>query len=241
MFAIFLSKAMDPFYHNIGSFPTAIFTLIFIVCLLYWLVAILGFIDIDFLDNSFLDSDGGLASHDPSGLDTQHDLSSADVLAGLMLRFGLYGVPVTIIISLIALFGWIFCYYIVHYLFVYIPDGFLRYLSGIPVLFVATYMATLVTAQLIKPLRPLFQKAEQETLKKVLGQVAKVRSSIVDNEFGEAILEDGGAGLVLKVRSIGDKTFKKGDSVVLLEYVEEKNNYRVISEKDFSGEDKSEI
>lgn len=229
MFAIFLSKDMDPFYQNISSFPTAVFTLIFIVCLLYWLIAILGFIDIDFLD-----TDMDIASHDPSGLDIQHDLSSVDVLAGLLLRFGLYGVPLTIIISFIALFGWFFCYYIVHYLFGFIADGWLHFLAGIPVFLFALYSAVLITAQLIKPLRLLFKKTEQQTLKKILGQIAIVRTSRVDNKFGEAIFEDGGAGLVLKVRSIGDETFKKGDAVVLLEYLDEKNTYRVISEQDFS-------
>ncbi len=228
MFAIFLSKSMDPFYQNISSFPTAVFTLILIVCLLYWLVAILGFIEIDFLDMD-------IGAHDHSDIDMQHDLTSVDVLAGLLLRFGLYGVPITIIISFIALFGWFFCYYIVHYLFGFIADGLLHFLAGIPVLFVAFYVAVLITAQLIRPLRPLFKKAEQETLKKILGQTAIVRTSRVDKEFGEAILEDGGAGLILKVRSSGDETFKKGDVIVLLEYLEENNTYRVISEQDFTG------
>ena len=93
----------------------------------------------------------------------------------------------------------------------------------------------MITAQLIKPLRPLFKKAEQETLKKILGQTVIVRTSRVDKEFGEAILEDGGAGLILKVRSSGDETFKKGDVIVLLEYLEKNNTYRVISEQDFTG------
>jgi len=228
MFAILLSEAMDPFYQNISSFPTAVFTILFIVCLLYWLVAILGFIDLDFLHLDHL-------SHADIEVDLHHDLSSADALAGLMLRFGLYGVPLIIIISLIALFGWFFCYYIVHYLFGFIPDGLLHFLVGIPVLIFAFYTAILITAQLIKPLRPLFKKAEQHTLKKILGQTATVRTSRVDNNFGEAVLEDGGAGLILKVRTIGDEVFKKGDAVVLLEYKEEKNVYRVISEKDFTG------
>lgn len=228
MFAIFLSKSMDPFYQNISSFPTAVFTLILIVCLLYWLVAILGFVDIDFLDMD-------IGTHDHIDIGMQHDLTSVDVLAGLLLRFGLYGVPITIIISFIALFGWFFCYYIVHYLFGFIADGLLYFLAGIPVLFVAFYVAVLITAQLIRPLRPLFKKAEQETLKKILGQTAIVRTSRVDKEFGEAILEDGGAGLILKVRSSGDETFKKGDVIVLLEYLEKNNTYRVISEQDFTG------
>jgi hypothetical protein len=228
MFAILLSKAMDPFYHNISSFPTVIFTVLFIICLLYWLIAILGFIDIDFLDMEHF-------PHGDAATDFHHDLTSADALAGLLLRFGLYGVPLTIIISLIALFGWFFCYYIVHYLFGFIPDGLMHFLAGIPVLAFAFYLAILITSQLIKPLRPLFKKAEQHTVKKILGQIATVRTSRVDNNFGEAILEDGGAGLILKVRTIGDEIFKKNDAVVLLEYLEEKNVYRVISEKDFSG------
>jgi membrane protein implicated in regulation of membrane protease activity len=226
MFAILLSKNMDPFYHNIASFPTVFFTFFLALTVLYWLVAILGLIDIDFLDFDVPDH---------SGLDfnTDHTFSATDALAGLMMRLGLNGVPVTIIISFISLFGWIFSYFIVYFLFGMIPDGWLHYLAGIPVILVSLYIASYLTAWVIRSLRPLFKKSQQQTEKLILGQKAKVRSSRVDEGFGEAIVEDGGAGLILKVRAEPGKQFQKGDFVVVLEKIDDKGIYLVISEEDF--------
>ena len=229
MFAILLTDGMDPFYQNISSFPTIFFTFFLLITVLYWLVAVLGFVDIDVLDFDIPDADGALDANPDSAL------SNANVLAGLMLRFGLQGVPVTIIISFIALFGWMVCYYAVHFILSWVPEGFLMYLAGLPILLASLYVGVMVTSFIIKPLRPLFKKASQETVKRVLGQVAIVRTSRVDQQFGEAVLADGGAGLILKVRSCGEESFKKGDRVVLLEQLEEVNVYRVISEDEFAG------
>ena len=230
MFAILLTEGMDPFYQNISSFPTVFFTFFLIVTTLYWLVAVLGFVEIDVLDFDIPDADGTL------DINPETELSTPDVLAGLMLRFGLQGVPVTVIISFIALFGWLVSYYTVYFLFGFLPGGFIRFLAGLPVLLGALYVGVMITAVVIKPLRPLFQKAQQQTVKHVLGQSAVVRTSRVDSEFGEAVLEDGGAGLILKVRSTGNETFEKGDRVVLLEHIKEENVYRVISEAEFAGD-----
>ena len=227
MFAIFFMEGMDPFYQNISSFPTVFFTFFLAVSVLYWLVAVLGFVDIDILDFDLPEADG-------LGVESSN-FSNPDVLAGLMLKFGLHGVPVTVIVSFIALFGWIICYYIVHFLFAWVPDGILQYLLGIPVLLGTLYISVMITAVVIKPLRPLFKKAQQQTNKHVLGQTVIVRTSKVDQNFGEAILEDGGAGLILKIRTTGNDSFKKGDRVVLLEYLNEQNVYRVISEAEFLG------
>ena len=226
MFAILLSEKMDPFYQNIASFPTAFFTFFLVICLLYWLVAVLGFVDLDVLDFDIPDVDGELGVN-------QTDLSTPDMLAGLMLKLGLYGVPVTIIVSFIALFGWFICYFIVHFFFGLVPDGLLRYLAGLPVLLGTLYVAVMLTALVIKPIRPLFRKTSQNIVKEVLGQTAIVRTSKVNNSFGEVFLADGGAGLIFKARSTGDEVFNKGDRVVLLEYMEVENVYRVISEKEF--------
>ncbi|MFL0797701.1 MAG: DUF1449 family protein [Cellvibrionaceae bacterium] len=229
MFAILLSENMNPFYQNISSFPTAFFTFFLAITVLYWLVAVLGFVEIDALDFDIPDADGALDVNPDSGL------SNANVLAGLMLRFGLQGVPVTVIISFVSLFGWFICYYIVHFFFGFIPGNLLKFIAGIPVLVGVLYIAVMITAFLIKPLRPLFQKAQQQTIKHILGQTAIVKTSKVDNNFGEAILEDGGAGLILKVRSTDQETFSKGDRVVLFERLEAENAYRVISENEFAG------
>lgn len=227
MLGMMLSDRLDPFYQNIASFPTAVFTFVLLLCVLYWLAAVLGLVDIDFLDIDLPDPDIA------SGLEAGSELSNVNVLAGLMLRFGLQGVPVTIILSFVALIGWLVCYYLVYFLFAFVPEGILRYAAGIPVIAVALYVAVMITAQLIRPLRPLFNKAAQDTVKQILGKRAVVRTSRVTNSFGDATLDDGGAGLILKVRTMGDQAFEKGETVILLEYQAETNTYRVISESEF--------
>jgi len=229
MFAILLSEGMNPFYQNIASFPTVIFSFLLTIVILYWVVAVLGLVDMDVLDFDIPEADSGLEAS------ANTELTTPDVLAGLMLKLGLYGVPVTIIISFISLIGWLCCYYLVYFLLGFIPEGVFRYLAGIPILLVSLFVSVMVTAVLIKPLRPFFKKAQQHTEKLVLGQVATVRTSKVNSGFGEATLEDGGAGLILKVRATGDEEFKRGDRVVLLEYVKDENTYRVISEQEFGG------
>ena len=62
-----------------------------------------------------------------------------------------------------------------------------------------------------------------------------MRTSRVDENFGEATLDDGGAGLILKVRSAENETFVKGDCVVILERLNNDTIYRVISEKEFNS------
>ena len=111
MFAVLLSDGMDPFYQNISSFPTLIYTILLVVCVIYWAGAVLGFVDIDIID---LDLEGFDTSGADVGGDSSH--STPDVLAGLMLRFGLNGVPVTVSLSIVVLIGWLLCYYAVYFL-----------------------------------------------------------------------------------------------------------------------------
>ncbi len=221
MFAILLSEGMDPFYQNISSFPTAIYTFVLAICVLYWLFAVLGIVDIDMLD---IDGD----------IDLGNESTSVNAMAGLMLKFGLSGVPVTIIVSFLSLFGWLISYYMVHYLSPIIPAGMLYYSFVLLVPFIAFWLAVFLTAIIVVFLQPLFQKVEQQTIKRVLGKIAVVRTSKVTDSFGEAVFDDGGAGLILKVRSSTGQTFIKGDNIILLEYLENKNIYKVISEQEFN-------
>ena len=229
MFALLLVEDMNPFYQNIASFPTVFFTFVLAVLVLYWIVAVLGIIDIDILDVDMSPADGAFeGSMESNG-------TNVNALAGLLLRYGLVGVPVTIILSFIALFGWLISYYAVHLIFPFAAEGLLRYLVGLPILAGSFYGAVLLTAMAIKPLRRFFQQADQQTTKRVLGQVAVVRTALVDATFGEAELKDGGAGLILKVRATGSLTFARGERVVLLDYSADDNTYRVVSEQEFEG------
>lgn len=218
---------MNDFLLTIFSFPTVIYTVVLGVAALYWLCAALGLLELEVLDVDLPEVDGQLHAH------AEH--SFAETFAGILLRLGLNGVPVTIVITFIAIVGWFISYYLSYFELVLLGYGWVRFVVGIPILIFSLYLAVLITAQLIKPLRKLFAKTEQFVEKKILGQTAIVRSSKVDAHSGEASFDDGGAGLILKVRSMGEEQFVRGDRVVLLEYSAEEYIYRVISEREFLG------
>ena len=227
MFALFLSDVMDPFYQICSSLPTILFTIALVLCLLYWLLAVLGLVDLDFLDFDIPEADD---------LNAGDSLSNLNVLSGVIFKLGLNGVPFMIVLSLISLLGWMLSFSLVFFINPWLPGFVLKLIGGTLIFAASFYLAVMVTAQLIKPLRPIFQSANQEVQKTIVGKVGIVRSGRVDNNFGEAVIEDGGAGLILKVRSYKDEIFQRGDRVVLLEHISPENYYRVISERDFNGD-----
>lgn len=215
------TDALQVFIENIVTFPTALFTGLVMLMALYWLTALIGMVDTDVFD---LDVDG---------LDAAGDISTEHVgfFTGLLLKFGLYGVPLIAIVSIFALLSWVISYIATSMMTPYVA-GIPFYVVGV-VIFVATVIfSAWVTGKVVSPFRKLSEKRPQKTAKTLLGKVAVVRTSEVNDHFGEVTLEDGGAGLILKVRS-AEHIFHKGDRVVLLTYMEDINVYHVISEAEF--------
>lgn len=223
MFAIFLHESMNPFHEIVTSFPTVIFTLLLILCMLYWVVAVLGLVDLDILD---IDFDGDV--------DAADSIEAQTGLAGLLLKFGLAGVPLTITLTILSLIGWLISYYLSYLLKTMLPDNWLLSLLSIPAFLVVLVVSILITAQIIKPIRNLYAKLNVDETKHILGQTVVVRSSVVNAERGEALMNDGGAGILLNVRAFKGAEFSKGDNVVVIEKLDESNLYRVVSEADFN-------
>ena len=211
------AKKMELFIQTSLAFPVVVLSFALCVVILYWLVAALGILEVDLLD---IEVESSLQ---PEGL------------AGLLLKWGLNGVPVTLILTLLCFFAWTLCYFAELLLLRFLPLGILRYPLGALVVLGALVLAVPLVSLLVRPLRPLFLKLEAATGQSVLGQTAIVRSGRVTLAQGEATLADGGAGLILRVRADEARGFTRGDPVVLLEYLEGENAYRVIAEDEFKG------
>ncbi|BCD84434.1 hypothetical protein PSm6_08410 [Pseudomonas solani] len=208
---------MDIFLQTALSFPTVLFSFLLCLAIIYWAIVALGLVEVDLLD---VEADSLLAG---------------DGVAALLSKLKLNGVPVTLVLSLLFAGSWFLSYFAELLVLSHLPLGLLRYPLGLVVAVVALGLSLPVAALICSPLRPLFHKAEAVTSKSVLGQTAVIRSGRVTLEHGEAVLEDGGAGLILKVRAEEAKGFKRGDRVVLLEYLEAQHAYRVITEDEFRG------
>ena len=221
MFAIYLHEGMNQFHQTATSFPTLIYTILLIICLAFWLIGLLGFGGFDTIDiDTDFDSDTGT----PEGI------------AGFLLRYNLNHVPFTIILTFFAFFGWILSFLLVVYLRPLLPFEIVAFIFNIATLLVSAYLALLLTAQAIRPIRKLFIALNVDEIIHIIGQTAIIRSSEANSHSGEALLNDGGAGILLNVRTTSDKDiFYKGDEVVIIEEITENNLYRIISKTEFEN------
>ncbi|MGP5134005.1 hypothetical protein ACTXKV_07165 [Psychrobacter cibarius] len=212
-----MQEAFLVFITKISLYPTIIFTGLVMFVTLYWVVSLLGMADMDSVD---LGGSGGDAD--------VSTLSSTGFFTGLMLKFGLYGVPLIIILSLISLIGWLLSYLYTSFLHQYLDSGVLYYLFGTGALIFVLVVSMWLTGIIISPIRKNIAKIPKRNSSNNVGKIAVVRTLSVTDKHGEAELNDGGAGLILKIRSdTNDGLLKQGDRVMLIEYLDEANTYRV--------------
>ncbi|MGP4713789.1 MULTISPECIES: hypothetical protein [unclassified Psychrobacter] len=209
------------FITKISLYPTLVFTGLVMFVTLYWIVSLLGMVDMDSVDVG--------DSADIS------DVSSAGFFSGLLLKFGLYGVPLIIILTLISLIGWLLSYVYTSLLHDYISSGILYWVFGTGALLLVLVVSMWLTGLIIAPIRKNIAKIPKRNAISNIGKTAIVRTLSVTDKHGEAQLSDGGAGLILKIRpdsSEQEYSLKQGDKVVLVEYLAEANTYRVERVKD---------
>ena len=212
-----MQEAFLVFITKISLYPTIIFTGLVMFVTLYWVVSLLGMADMDSVDLSESGGDADVST-----------LSSTGFFTGLMLKFGLYGVPLIIILSLISLIGWLLSYLYTSFLHQYFDSGVLYYLFGTGALIFVLVVSMWLTGIIISPIRKNIAKIPKRNSSNNVGKIAVVRTLSVTDKHGEAELNDGGAGLILKIRSdSNDGLLKQGDRVMLIEYLDEANTYRV--------------
>ena len=221
----FGGMGMNEFLNIATSFPTAIYSVLLLVVTAHWLLSALGVLEIDTLDGLLPDDLGvdGADSGEPGGI------------GGVLLKFGLHGVPVMIIFTIIAIVGWTFCYFIDLHVLSGMDLGLLDVVAETATAVGGLLLSIPVARAVLAPVRRLLRRYEPVTQRPLLGRYAEVRSPEITQTHGTACIDDGGAGLILQVRADVSGRFVRGDRVVLIEYLEEQNAYRVISGKEFES------
>lgn len=216
---------METYLEILSTYPTAVYTVLLIVVTLYWLLSAVGVLGVDALDGLF-----GL----DLGSDAGGDSAESGAVAALLNKFGLGGIPLMVLFTLIALVGWSVCYLTELHL--------LRGMTGITGLLarsgtlVAGLLLSIPVARVVlSPVRALMRRHRPVSQAPQLGRIATVRSPEITQTSGTAEVDDGGAGLILQVRHATPGLFVRGDRVVLIEYLREHNAYRVISCEEFDA------
>jgi hypothetical protein len=158
-----------------------------------------------------------------AGAGDAFDVPDGGVLATLVSALRLRDAPVTVVLSFFSLFGWTLSGLAMLTLapLVALPSWAL----GIPVLLGSIVVSLLLTSLVVRPLAPLFATRHAKRHVHLVGRVAVVSTGQVDETFGQATIEDGGAGLILQVRAAPSLGLKRGDRCLITE--EEGGVFRV--------------
>lgn len=229
---------MEVFVKVATSFPTIVYSVLLLVVTVHWLLSALGILEIDALDGLLPDDigmDGAHGLHGAHGAHGAHHGGDHGSIGGVLMKFGLHGVPVMVVFTIIAIVGWTFCYFVDLHVLNMMPEGIVATLAATATMIGGLLLSIPVARMVLTPVRRLLRRYEPVTQRPLLGRYAEVRSPEITQTHGTAWVDDGGAGLILQVRADMPGRFVRGDRVVLIEYLEEQNAYRVTSTEDFES------
>lgn len=204
---------MQLFLQVVLSYPTLPLSIVLSVCLLYWLLMATGLLG-DGLDLGLAD-----------GVEAE---GIAHAVAAILGRLGLTGAPLMLVLTLLVFFSWTQVYLLQLLLLQGLP-GFWRFALGSLGLLLAPLPAAPATALVLRPFRRMWLRARTTGVPQLLGRTGVVISAAVTASEGRATLDDGGAGLVLQVRSRDGASLPRGQAVMLVEYDPKAYCYYVIA------------
>lgn len=227
------------------EFPTVVFTIVLGIVLMYWVFVLLGALDVDLFGGD-VDVDvsgaakgigdvltggakgGAEAFHAGHGGDagTGGDADADVDGGGLWHGLGLGDVPVTISVSLIVMLSWVGSLLVMHYI-----AGTAGWQRAI-VLVVAIVIALPIAALLVRPLAPVFAVKEAKSNADYIGHGCTITTGSVDDNFGQATVEDGGTVLVIQVRCEHEGKLARGDKALIIDFDPARQAYVVESSAD---------
>lgn len=190
---------MTEFFETASRFPAAVFGVMLVVVIVYWIIVFLGAFGIDVLDGG--DGDG---------------IGPAGVLASI----GLGGVPVAVTMSLWIAFAW-FATFVGTAVLGDADSGGIWVVLGVGILLGATVAAYIVTLVLVLPMRRLFPDVEPAARVDFVGSICVVRTSEVSQSYGQAeVRAADGSSAIIQVRQSGEDDIRAGTKALIVEYDE---------------------
>lgn len=235
-----MTGIMD-FLHQAFSMPTAVFSVLLILVIFYWTLALAG-LDLglfgglgeaaDGASEGLVEGVGDVLFESADGLLDGADglLDGADGADGLLdgggdavvtpesLEDPSGIVPTSIKLSLFVLFGWIFSFVgmiVAPQVTVFTLGGFGLILA---VAAVSVVLAFGATAMAVRPLSRLLVIPHATTRGELVGRVCTIMTQRVDESFGQAEVVVDSVPLLVQVRSNEPDTFRRGRKALIFQY-----------------------
>ncbi len=150
----------------------------------------------------------------------------ASFLGTLLLALKLRNVPMTLVLSLWLLFSWTLSSLASASLMPML--GFMpSWLGGSSIALASVVLALPMTSVFVRPLGRLLKVEKPTSKNAIIGQVVKIDTTRVDADFGSAKAEDGGAGLIIRVRCESENDLSRGSKALVVSYDAERDAYEV--------------
>lgn len=208
-----MQELFDHSFSMINIVPT--FLLFF--SLLYWVIVMLGAIDLDFFDVD-IDLD----------VDTDVDLDTPDDISigwfnSVLVFFNLAQIPLMIFVTFLALPMWFIAVVSNYYLGV--ENVGLSLLLLIPNFIVSLFIAKFTTMPFVK----LFTRLKKEEISNnsLVGKICRVILVATEKHTGQAEVREDGSSFLISTRSVENRNINKGDSALIIDYNEENKTYLI--------------
>lgn len=241
---------MQQLLDAVVTFPGAMYTVLLGVVTLYWISMLLGAVDLDLLGGAehggteaaaegALEGHGAGDGHLDHGGDVDHgdlvhgeaEVGEAEVgeaehgdhgVLSSLGALGLRRLPMTVSVSLLVIWGWLVSVLgaltLAEPASRYLPPGVFRAL-----LFAVAALSSLKLASLsARPIAPLFVPNKASRREHLVGKLAEVSTGRLDARFGQVLVSDGGAGLLIDARHEGGDALKRGDRVIVTSWEPER-------------------
>ena len=232
---------MDPFLHALIAMPTAVYSGLLALVLLYWLSVIVGALDLDLLHlggHGHVDVGHGGVGHGGAGhsgghlphggaAGHGHDTAvGAHAAHGFFEFLSLGQVPITITATGIVFLAWLQAMALDLGLRATVEPwvGHLLFAVLLAAVFVP---AVIVTAYAVRPLRRVFTMHDEHGEASLVGRPVRITSLVVDQGFGTAAVAAQGPELLLNVVCREGVRLAKHDMAVVVEYLADRAVYVV--------------
>jgi len=205
---------VDGFLQSLLMYPTVIFSGLMILVLMFWMVAMIGAIDIEVLDVD-IDVDA----------DADADIDGGG--GGLLDTLGLAGMPISIAITLVIFFGWVVCLAMNAWAMPSIAEVLPQGASRIVVFLVSGLFAIVFASIASMPLRKAFRNHKAVSKHALSGRHCRITSMSVSATQGQGEIEDGGAGIVAQLRCPHFNTLSLHSRAIVVDYDAEEDAFTV--------------
>lgn len=185
-------------------------TVILAIVLFYWILNLIGLFDLDMFH---------------ADVDIDHDVSiNSDAPHGSFVHtiFNFGDLPIAIIFSFFALFFWAGTILCNHY------TGNNSIWLGL-LIFIPNIIAGFIVTRFISiPLKKIYDKLnidEVDHVTDLSGSMCVVTIECTSEEMGQAEVNKRGDSIRINIKAYPDKSLKKGDSALLIEYFPQKGYY----------------